>query len=194
MDSLIKQLKDNAIGLGLIGAGTLMSAGQKSQLPNEQQLQAMGTEAQGVARQLIQQYQSGNLSPGQQASLDQLAQNTKNQLKQYFANIGQSDSTAAVQALAQVDQTVLGMKQQMLDSALDQGLRAIGVAQGPLTTIAQYQLGQDQQLRQAFGNFATGVGTLFGRSAGTPIPTGTVVTPQAPQTSVTAAPVISSVQ
>ena len=59
------------------------------------------------------------------------------------------------------------MKQQMLDSALQNGLQAIGVAQGPLNTVAQYQLGQDQQLSQAFGNFASSVGNLFGKQAGT---------------------------
>jgi hypothetical protein len=182
VDSLLLQMKNNALGLGLMGAGTVASlnAGKK-QMPNEQQIQGLGTEAAAVAKQLIGQYQSGALNPSQQASLDQLTQNTKNQLRQYFASIGQADSTAAAQAMAQVDQTALGMKQQMLDTALQQGLSAIGVAQGPLNTIAQYQLGQDQQLRQAFGNFAGGVGMLLGRNSGTQQakPTGTAggVTP-----------------
>jgi hypothetical protein len=69
-----------------------------------------------------------------------------------------------------VDQQAFGMRQQMLDNMLTQGLNAIGIAAGPLQTIAQYQLGQDQALRQAYGNFAQGVGNLFGRQAGTPAP------------------------
>lgn len=177
-DSLIAQMRQNALSLGLMGAGTLasLSAG-KPDMPNQAQIQGLGTEAASVANQLISQYKSGTLSPGQQASIDQLTQNTKNQLRQYFASIGQADSTAAAQAMAQVDKEAMVMKQQMLDGALQQGLAAIGVAQGPLNTIAQYQLGQDQQLRQAFGNFALGAGMLAGRSAGSAMPP---QTPKAP--------------
>lgn len=178
-------MKDNALGLGLMGAGTLasMNAG-KGQIPNEAALNAMGADAANVSRQLIAQYQSGNLTPGQQASLNQLTQNTKNQLRQYFASIGQADSTAAAQAMAQVDATALEMKQQMLDTALQQGLSAIGVASGPLNSIAQYQLGQDAQLKQAFGNFAGGMGLLFGRNSGTPTPPKSSVQTQQPVSSI----------
>lgn len=184
-DSLIKQLKANALGLGLIGAGTLASTNQKTQIPNQQQIQGLGEQGAAVANDLLSRYRAQQLMPGQQASLDQLVQNTKNQLRQYFAASGQADSTAAAQAMAQVDQAALAMKQQMLDTALTQGLQAIGVAQGPLNTIANYQLAQDQQLRQAFGNFATGAGLLFGRSAGTTQrPTGTAM----------GGPVVSSTQ
>lgn len=166
-DSLLAQMKNNALALGLMTAGTAASlAAGKPQIPNEAALQGLSAESQAVAQQLIAQYKSGSLTPGQQASLDQLSQNTKNQLKQYFASIGQSNSTAATQALAQVDQTAAAMKQQILDNALQTGLQAVGVAQGPLNTVAQYQLAQDQQLKQAFGNFASGVGQLFGRNAG----------------------------
>jgi len=168
VDSIMKQLKGNALSLGLIGAGTAASiAAGKPKIPNQAQLQGLGTDAQATANQLIQQYQSGTLNPTQQASLTQLVQNTKNQLKQYYASIGQADSTSAQQAYSQVDQQAQVLTQQMLDQALTNGLQAIGVAQGPLNTVAQYQLGQDAQLAQSFGNFATSVGTLFGRQSGT---------------------------
>ena len=172
VDSIIQQLKQNALGLGLMGASMAMSAGQ-TPMPNEEQINALGQEGADTARQLLQQYRSGTLSQGQQAGLDQQVQNAKNQITNYFASIGQADSTAHMQALQQVDQTSLQMKQQMLDGALQQGLSAIGVAQGPLNTVAQYQLGQDQNLSRAFGNFAGAVGTMFGRQAGTPQPTQT---------------------
>jgi hypothetical protein len=61
---------------------------------------------------------------------------------------------------------------------LTQGLNAIGVASGPLQTIAQYQMGQDQALRQAFGNFAGAIGQLFGRQAGTQQPQQRAPAPQ----------------
>jgi hypothetical protein len=174
VDSIINQLKTNALGLGIAGAGLAMQA-RRTPIPNEEQLQGLGAESAAVARQLIGQYQSGQLSQGQQASLNQQVQHAKNQITNYFASIGQADSTAHMQALAQVDQTSLQIKQQMLDTALQQGLQAIGVAQGPLNTIAQYQLGQDRQLADAFGRFAGSVGNIFGRTAGTQQP-GTTAT------------------
>lgn len=176
VDSIIKQMKDNALGLGLITATSLAGAGQRAPMPNQEQIQGLGDQAAGVSRQLINQYQSGQISSSQQASIDQLTQGSKNQINQYFASIGQSDSTAHAQALAAIDKEAVAMKQQMLDTALNQGLNAIGVASGPLNTIANYQLGQDQRLQQAFGNFAGAIGNAFGRQAGTPAPV--TATPQ----------------
>lgn len=170
VDKILKQMSDNPLGTAGAAIGAANLARKPTAIPNAAQLEGLGTQASGVATQLIQQYQSGTLSAGQQASLDQLTQQTKNQITQYFASIGQSDSTSAKQALAQVDSQAVAMKQQMLDNALQQGLGAIGVAQGPLNTVAQYQLGQDQSLRQAFGSFASAVGNAFGSKAGTTTP------------------------
>lgn len=164
VDKIMEQMKSNPLGTAqsVMGAASLLNTGKKK-LPNEGELNALGQEASGIARQLIQQYKSGTLSAAQQSQLDQLTQGTKNQINQYFSSIGQADSTAARSSLAQVDQQALAMKQQMLDNALQQGLNAIGVAQGPLNTVAQYQLGQDQALRQAFGSFAGALGNLAGK-------------------------------
>lgn len=171
VDQILKGMRDNAglAQLGLTGAALAMNAKQRP-IPNEQQLNDLAATGSQAAKDLISSYRSGQLSAAQQAGLDQLTQGTKNQINQYFASIGQSDSTAHMQALAQVDQQALGMKQQMLDNMLNQGLQAIGVAQGPLGTIANYRVQQDKNLTDAFGNFANAVGQVFGRQAGTQAP------------------------
>lgn len=184
VDNLIQQMKNNALQLGLMGTGLAIAAGGRQDMPSEAEMQGLSDEARKTAKQLMGNYRAGQLSASQQASLQQLTQQTKNQITQYFSSIGQADSTAHMQALAQVDQQSLAMKQQMLDNMLQQGLSAIGVATGPLNSIAQYQLGQDQALRQAFGSFAGSVGTMIGRNAGTQ-------RPPAPQPTQTA-PVVSS--
>lgn len=170
VEKILESMKNNPLGtasIAMLGANALAARPKQNQAVQQQQ--QISAQAQQQAQQLLAQYQSGTLSPGQQAQLDQLTNNTKNQLRQYFASIGQSDSTAAVQSLAQVDAQAQQMKQQMLDNALSQGLSALGIAAGPLNSVANYQLGQDKQLRDAFGNFATQVGTIFGRqSAQTP--------------------------
>lgn len=171
VQSIIEQLKKNALPLGAMALAAGAGAGSaKTPLPNQAAYEGMAGNAAGLSQQLIDQYRTGTLSPAQQAGLSQHIQNAKNQINNYFASIRQSDSTAHMQALAQVDQTALAMKQQILDTALQSGLSAMGAAQGPLNTIAQYQLGQDRTLSEAFGNFAKGVGMMMGTTAGTPTP------------------------
>ena len=168
VDKILGSMRQNAglIGLGL-GAVSLGMAGQQRQIPNEQQLNDLAATGSQAAKDLITSYRSGQISAAQQAGLDQLTQQTKNQINNYFASIGQSDSTAHMQALAQVDQQALAMKQQVLDNMLQQGLSAIGVATGPLNTIANAQIQRDKNLTDAFGNFANAVGQTFGRMSGT---------------------------
>lgn len=166
VDDALSWMKTNAVGLTGLGIGAAASLKKPPQIPNEQTINALGQQGAAVANQLIGQYQSGNLSAGQQASLDQLTQQTKARISNYFASIGQSDSTAAQQALAQVDQQAATMKQQILDNTLQQGLQAIGVAQGPLNTVANYQIQEDKNLREAFGTFAGQVGQFAGRTSG----------------------------
>lgn len=168
VDSIIKQMGDNALALGLIGATAAAVKGSSPSIPNEQQLQSLGAEPAALGKQLIEQYKAGELSVGQQAKLDQIMRGTRNQLNQYFASIGQSDSTAHAMALAHVDEQGLALRQQILDQTLQNGLAALGIATGPLNTIAQYQLGQDKSLRDAFSQFAGAVGNLFGRSSAAP--------------------------
>lgn len=167
VDSILDQLKKNLIPLGLGAAGLMASKGNQSELPNRDLLNSLGRGTAETAQRLMQQAQSGQLSGPQQAAVDQATQNAKNQINQYFSSIGQANSTSHMQALKQVDDQALAMRQQYLDTALQQGLQAAGVAQGPLQTIAQYQIGQDRQLQDAFANFASGLGSMFGSKAGT---------------------------
>lgn len=171
VDKLLEQMRTNpmqALGLGMTAASLAGGlGGQKGTPPQVGQLGQLGTSAQQTAERLLAQHASGQLSAPQQAQLAQLAQNTKNQIRNYFAGIGMSDSTAARQADAAVDQQVAAMHQEMLNQALTQGLNALGIASGPLSAAAQYTLGQDRNLQQAFGQFGQAIGNLFGRSAGT---------------------------
>lgn len=168
MDNLLGQLKKNALSLGIMGA-SIAGAGAVGQkpMPGQETLNQLGGMSADVAKQYLSAAQSGNLTAPQQAQLDQYVQQAKNQVRQYFASIGQENSSSRMQAEQQVDQTALAMKQQILQQTLTSGLQALGVAEGPLNTVAQYQLGQDQALQQALGRFATGAGLLAGSNAGT---------------------------
>lgn len=169
VDGILAAMRKNAglMQLGVSGLALGMAA-SKPAIPNEQQINELAATGSQAAKDLISSYRSGQLSAAQQAQMDQATQNARNQIKQYFASIGQSDSTAAMQAMQMVDQQALQMRQQMLDNMLQQGLQALGAAQGPLNTVAQYQLGQDKELINALGNFAGSVGQAFGREPAKP--------------------------
>lgn len=183
MKSITDQLKKNALSLGITGLLAAKGAGGTGQpLQVGGQLQAGASAAQGasqapleLAQQFITAAQQGQLTPYQQSQLDQFVQQAKNQVRNYFASIGQYDSTSRIQAEQQIDQQALGYKQQLIQdtlnsglASLQSGLSAIGASQGPLNTLAQYQIGQDRNLQQAMGNFAQAVGSILGTGAGKP--------------------------
>lgn len=161
--SWMSQAKKYGVPLALLGVSTALS-GKKSEIPNKAQYQELSAEAQALAKQLIEQYRSGTLSPAQQAQLDQLTAGVKNQINQQFAANGQAGSTAHRQALAKADNDALAVKANMLQSSLQQGLQAIGVAQGPLNTMANYQMQNDKRLQDAYANFARSAAYLYGSS------------------------------
>lgn len=154
------------IPLALLGASTALST-KKQEMPNKQQYQELSAEAQAMARELLAQYKAGRLSPAQQAQLDQLTQNQKNQINNYYANIGQAGSTSHQQALNQVDIQALGVQANMLQTTLNQGLQAIGIAMGPLNAMANYQMQQDKRMQDAYANLARSMGYLYGMNAPT---------------------------
>lgn len=166
VDDIIGQFKKNALQIGL-GVGSMMLAGGKADEmpPAMNQLTASGQNAQALGNEYIEAARAGRLTAPQQASMDQYVQRAKNQIRQYFAGINQFDSTARIQAEQLIDQEALAMQNNLIQTTLDQGLKALQVGQGPIQQAAQYQAGQDQALIQAMGNFAGGLGNLFGRGA-----------------------------
>lgn len=157
----MKQAKKYGVPLGLLGLSTALSS-KKSEMPNKAQYQELSAEAQALAKLLIEQYKSGALSPAQQAQLDQLTQQNKNQINNYYASIGQAGSTSHQQALAKADMDGLALKANMLQTTLQQGLQAIGVAQGPLNAMANYQMQNDKRTQDAYANFARSAAYLYG--------------------------------
>jgi len=171
VDGILETLKKNAlqIGMSAIGLGLSAFADNKQEEggpPAAQTLGAAGTTAANTAQQLIAQAQAGQLTAGQQAGLDRYANEAKQQIRQYFSSIRQFDSTARIQAEALVDQQAVELKQQILDQTLQAGINALGGATPALQSAAQYQVGQDRNLMAALGNFAQGLGQIFGQQGG----------------------------
>lgn len=169
VDQVIAQFRRNALGIG-INLAALGLAGAVGQRPvaGMGEIQALGGLGAQTARELITQAQQGRLLPGQEAALQRYADQAKAQIRNYFASIGQFDSTSRLQAERQIDQELEAMRGQLISGILQQGLSAIGAATGPLGAAANVQLQRDIALQRALASFGQGVGAMFGMQAGVP--------------------------
>jgi hypothetical protein len=169
VDGILETLKKNAlqIGMSAIGLGLSAFADKGKEVPEAAgQLGAAGGAAAGAAQQMIAQAQSGQLSAGQAAGLDRYVNEAKQQVRQYYSSIHQFDSTSRIQAEALIDQQAVQLKQQILDQTLQAGIQALNGATPALQSAAQYQLGSDRNLTAALGQFALGLGQIFGQQGG----------------------------
>ena len=150
--------------LGILGYAAMR---KNTPMPNEAQLQKLGTQEAQVAHTAMSTYQAGTLSAPQQELLDQFKNSATAHINSYYASLGMTDSSAHAEALGQVDREAMGYQQQLLETTLNDGLRAAGIGQGTLTTIANYELRQDQHMQSAISNAALASGELAGLHSAT---------------------------
>jgi hypothetical protein len=118
---------------------------------------------QGPALANMASAQAGNISPSQQAQVDQWTKQQKEQVKQYLATSGQgADSTAAVQMLANVDAQALAMKQGFADQMFNESMQQLGVSDSATQALINLQLQQQQNTSQALSQFMLAYGLLNG--------------------------------
>ncbi|HDZ59596.1 MAG TPA: hypothetical protein ENH44_02260 [Actinobacteria bacterium] len=150
--------------LGILGYAAMR---KNTPMPNEAQLQKLGTQEAQVAHTAMSTYQAGTLSAPQQELLDQFKNSATAHINSYYASLGMTNSSAHAEALGQVDREAMGYQQQLLETTLNDGLRAAGIGQGTLTTIANYELRQDQHMQSAISNAALASGELAGLHSAT---------------------------
>ena len=112
------------LGLGTASVIQQARAGSAAQ----KQMNAIGGPAKGVSNQLLQNFQSGQLTGADSFAIADWTQKQKAQTDQYFQKAGLSNSSMHQQALSQIDKQADGMRQQALDSMLRQGLGAAGMS------------------------------------------------------------------
>ena len=96
--------------------------GSPSPLPGQAQLTNLAAEQQSQGRTLAGYATSGTLPPGMEAHLDLQTQAKKAAIRSSFASAGYSNSSAEVQALAQVDQEALANRAALAQQLAGQGL------------------------------------------------------------------------
>ena len=145
---------------GGLAAGLLLGGRQIPQsgyLTNEQQTQS----AQG--QQLIQNAINGQLTPGQQAQLDEWKNSQMATAKQYLINSGQgTDSTAMLGLQANIDQQAIAISQGFLDQSFQQGISELGIADSATAQLIQGRLIQQQAISNSLSNFMMSYSLLAG--------------------------------
>lgn len=171
---VLDYIKNNPgiVGLGGLSAYNAMKG--PSPLPGAgQQLQTNANTTGAFGNNILNT--NGQITPTQKggidASINQQEQDTQGMLKQNAINSGMgADSLVTKQQLQKMTQSLEGQRQQeymaQQTQNINQALSALGISNSGLNSVAQMQLGQDQQAQQLAGSFAGLAAKLAALSGG----------------------------
>lgn len=174
-DSTMQQALKIAAKYGPLGISLAKGVmGQSAYSKAASQLNGLGAQQKQTASGLVSAFNNGTLNPAESAGIDTWAQNQVNALKQFYANAGQSDSTQAQQAIAQVQQQAVNMKNQASQNLLQVGLSTLNGLDANTVAGINLNLKGDLAAQQAQADFASTFAKLIGAQqsgvAATPAP------------------------
>lgn len=132
-----------------------LEKGQKLAMQN-------ASAASGAGNQQLQQYTQGQLSPAQQAAVDQFKKESLAKYRQYFANAGIPESTAMMDAEAKVNQDASQYAQQLLQQNYANSMQALGLANNTLAQQAYANLAQEKEIADSQAAAMQAIGQLAG--------------------------------
>lgn len=155
--SILDQIKGGLTLPNLLTGGGVIASALKgnSQSGAEKNLAANAATAGQVAAPLVNDLATGKLPPGAQANIDQLTQNSKNEIRSKFAQMGLSGSDMERQALSQADQDATRLAFDYANQATQTGLNALGASTTTYNNIASNTLQNDKDLAAALAAFAS---------------------------------------
>lgn len=142
------------------GPGKLPSSAQALQAGGAATAPLLATE-----QAALNEYNSGQLTPGQQATVAKNKNDYLNQVIQQLANEGVTDiqhDSRYIAAVQQADRQSLIDTQTFLDSALTAGTQAGGAASQNLAQAANAQISQDNAFQQALTGAVQGLAGVAG--------------------------------
>ena len=176
------------------GANALGQINTTAPASTAQQTQAAGTLGD-IANTAFTNYNSGTLSPADQAALTAQTTAQKQQVAQQLANSGGTDTSALDTADQQIDTNAMINKQNLLNAQFQTGQSALTQVQSTYTGLLNnalaessfglgalgeglnLQITQDSQITQSlnnlFGQIAQGFGTAVGGTSGSKTAGGT---------------------
>jgi hypothetical protein len=104
--------------------------------------------------------QSGQLTPAQQAMIDQFRNQSMARIKQYLVNAGIPESSALPGYQQAIDQQALAMAENFQQQNFKQGLDALGLAGNALTARAGNALSVEKEISGASESAAKAIQAL----------------------------------
>lgn len=144
-----KALKYTPLALGGVSAIAQRQAYSRAAA----HINAIAGPQRDLGNQLIAQFNSGTLNAADQASIDKFQATATAQSRQYFANSGQSNSTAALQSERDIGAQANAMKAQALQNMLVQGTTLLNIADRYQLAAVQAELRGDTALMSMAGSF-----------------------------------------
>ncbi len=143
---LLDQLSNNkataaALGLNAFSAYNANQRGKDA----ASQLKGAAAPFNDTGKDLLAQYKSGKLNPGDEFNINQWEQQ---QIAAVASQYG-GNSTAARNAKGQIEARAQAMREQARKGLLDEGLKAMGMGTPLLTAAVQQQTQQDHALQQS---------------------------------------------
>lgn len=153
------------LGQALSGLSKLAGLGGGPSKPSSA-ASALYAQLQAQGQQLIDNYNQGILDPSLMAKFQVDLQGQKNQINQFYANSGNFNSTARIQALREATLKTTAAMAASLQQELQQGLQALGQAGQGLTALSQQAISADNAYRSslmsALGSLGQGLGGIGG--------------------------------
>jgi hypothetical protein len=118
---------------------------------------------------------TGQLTPSQQANITQYTQNAQNQLIQQLASSGVTDfknDSRYISGMQQIQQQALAQQQQYIQDAITAGVSAGGAAAVNISQVANEQIAQDQEFQQALSSAFNSFGSVLGSKPNITVNTG----------------------
>lgn len=139
------------LGVGSLGLDALKG---NQPLPGESNITGIANQLSGQATQLQSYLTNGTLPPGVSTALTQAGSAAKAAIRSQYAAKGMSGSSAEVQDLSNVDNTLVSQGATIATTLLNQGITEANLAAGLYGQIMNTALTQDNQLSGALGTLA----------------------------------------
>jgi len=117
---------------------------------------------QSAGNQALNAYTSGNLTPAQQAAVDQYRKQAMAKWQQYMASAGIPVSSAQADIENKVNMDTMAYANQLLQQDFQNAYAATGMTATNLTNVARMQALQDQEQRAQWAEFMKEIGKLGG--------------------------------
>lgn len=152
LQKLLAKITGNPLTAGALGLNAVSALSQRNsakQVPA--QLKAIGQPAADVSNSLLADYQAGRVAPGADFDINKWEQQQIAAANSYYSRAGMPDSTAKLAKIRDIQAQAQSLRDKSRAGLLDGGLKALGIAQGPLSSAVTAQASQDQAFMQSQG-------------------------------------------